>query len=505
MKISDIKLKIGESETLVYERALKKVGVKEAPYFRILKKSLDARDKRDIFYTYSVELSFAPFEEEKEEILPCKKPEKPVVIVGFGPAGMFCALSLARNGFCPIVIERGSNVDDRKKKTQAFFDTATLDTECNVQYGEGGAGTFSDGKLNTGVKSPYKPYVLRELIKHGAPQNIAYLSKPHVGSDVLPSVVKSIRKEIISLGGKVLFDTKLTDVTIKNGRVEKIEYQCKNEKTTLEISELIVAIGHSSRDTYKMFFDKGVVMEQKDCAVGLRVEHLAQDINKAQFGKDINVTADYKLTANVGGRGVFSFCMCPGGVVIPSSSEEGGVVTNGMSEFARDKINSNSAIVCQVRTSDFGSGILDGMDFLQNLERKAFALGGKNYRAPAQNVTDFIKDRKTTAFDKVKPSYAIGVTPSRLDDILPPFIATSIRGAFRDFDNKIRGFASSGVLTAVETRTSSPVRIVRGENLNSVGIENMYPIGEVGYAGGIMSSALGGLKIAKAIKQKYLI
>ncbi len=505
MKISDIKLRIGESETLVYERALQKAGVKSAPYFRVLKKSLDARDKRDIFYTYSVELSTSPFEEEQEEILPCKKPEKPIVIVGFGPAGMFCALSLARNGFCPIVIERGSNVDERKKKTQAFFSNAILDTECNVQYGEGGAGTFSDGKLNTGVKSPFKPYVLRELIKHGADECIAYLAKPHVGSDILPTVVKNIREEIIKLGGQVLFDTKLSDVTVKNGRVEKIEYTCKNSKTELEVSELIVAIGHSSRDTYAMFFDKGVAMEQKDCAVGLRVEHLQEDINKAQFGKDINVTADYKLTANVNNRGVFSFCMCPGGVVVPSSSEEGGVVTNGMSEFARDKVNANSAIVCQVKTSDFGSGILDGMDFLRNLEQRAFIAGGKNYSAPVQNVTDFIKNKNSTRFGAVLPSYAIGTQFCKMDDILPPFIASSIRGAFAQFDNKIRGFASSGVLTAVETRTSSPVRIVRGENLNSLGIENMYPTGEVGYAGGIMSSALDGLKIAKKIKEKHLL
>lgn len=504
MKISDIKLKIGESETLLKEKALKKAGLKSTPYFRILKKSLDARDKRDIFYTYSVELSDQPFEDEKEEILPCKKPDKPIIVVGFGPAGMFCALSLARNGLCPIVIERGSDVDTRKQKTEKFFTTATLDTECNVQYGEGGAGTFSDGKLNTGVKSPYKPYVLRELIKHGAPECIAYLSKPHIGSDILPTVVKNVREEIIALGGQVLFDTKLSDITIKNGCVEEIEFTHANNKTRLEISELVIAIGHSSRDTYAMLFDKGFAMEQKDCAVGLRVEHLQDDINKAQFGKDIGVSADYKLTANANGRGVFSFCMCPGGVVVPSSSEEGGVVTNGMSEFARDKVNANSAIICQVKTSDFGSGILDGMDFLRKMEQRAFIAGGKNYCAPVQNVTDFIKGKKSTAFTTVKPSYAIGTQFCEMDDILPPFIVNSIRSAFVDFDRKIKGFAKSGVLTAVETRTSSPVRIIRGENLACLGLSNAYPVGEVGYAGGIMSSALDGLKIAKKIKEKYL-
>ncbi|MBO5223955.1 MAG: hypothetical protein J6C23_05530 [Clostridia bacterium] len=504
MKISDIKLKIGEDESLVKQKALKKAGLKSAPYFRLLKKSLDARDKGDIFYTYSVELSDTPFEDAQEEIGLYSYPSKPVVIVGFGPAGLFCALSLARCGFNPIVLERGSNVDERKAKTEKFFSKAVLDPECNVQYGEGGAGTFSDGKLNTGVKSEYKQYVLSELIRHGAPECIAYLSKPHVGSDILPTVVKSIREEIIALGGKVLFDTRLSDLRIENGKITEIEYTDKKGKSRMEISELIVAIGHSSRDTYAMFFDKGVVMEQKDCAIGLRVEHLAQDINMAQYGKNIGVTADYKLTANVNNRGVFSFCMCPGGVVVPSSSEEGGVVTNGMSEFKRDKTNSNSAIVCQVRASDYGGGIMDGIDFVRGLEQRAFVMGGRNYCAPVQNVTDFLRDRKSSRFDRVRPTYSIGTEFCRMDDVLPPFIISSIRGAFSQFDRKIKGFASSGVLTAVESRTSSPVRIVRGEKLNGIGIENMYPAGEVGYAGGIMSAALDGLKIANAIKQRYI-
>lgn len=504
MKISDIKLRIGEDESLLKQKALVKAGVKNAPYFRILKKSLDARDKRDIFYTYSVEISTQPFEQTVEPIKEYSYPKDPIVVVGFGPAGLFCALSLARCGFKPIVLERGSNVDVRKAKTEKFFTSAILDTECNIQYGEGGAGTFSDGKLNTGVKSELKQYVLDELIRHGAPECIAYLSKPHVGSDILPSVVKSIREEIIALGGTVMFDTRLTDITLKNGQVTEIEYTSSSQKNRMRISELIVAIGHSSRDTYAMFFDKGVVMEQKDCAVGLRVEHLCEDINKAQYGRDIGVSADYKLTANIGGRGVFSFCMCPGGVVVPSSSEEGGVVTNGMSEFLRNKTNSNSAIVCQVRTSDFGSGILDGIDFLRNMEQRAFVAGGKSYRAPVQNVVDFLKDTRSTAFGSVKPTYAIGTEFCRMDDILPPFISSSIRGAFAQFERKIKGFASSGVLTAVETRTSSPVRILRTDKLCCVGIDNMFPAGETGYAGGIMSASLDGLKIANAVKQRYV-
>ena len=502
MKIDGIKLNIYEDEKELLVRARKISGI-EGKFFRILKKSLDARDKSKIFYVYSVEISDTPFEEEKEEVKQYAPPSS-VVVVGFGPAGMFCALSLARAGFKPIVIERGGNVEERKQATQAFFNSALLDSECNIQYGEGGAGTFSDGKLNTGIKSEYKAFIMRELVKHGAPEEILYLNKPHVGSDNLPKVVKSIREEIIALGGKVLFNTALTDAKIQNGRITKLTVREKSGKSyNIDCDEVVLAIGHSSRDTYEKLFNHGVVMEQKDCAIGFRIEHLQEDINRAQFGKEIGIVADYKAVSNVSERGVFSFCMCPGGVVVPASSEEGGVVTNGMSEFKRDKINANSAIVCQIRSSDYGSGVLDGIQYLRNIERRAYALGGENYCAPVQNVSDFLKNKQSKSFEKVLPTYAIGTQFAKADDILPSYVCDSIRIGLNDIDKRIKGFVKSGVITMPETRTSSPVRIVRGENLSAVGISNTYPCGEVGFAGGITSSAVDGLKVANAIKQKY--
>lgn len=502
MKLDGIKLNIFDDEKELLVRARKLSGL-EGKFFRILKKSLDARDKNKIFYLFSVEISDEPFESEKEEIKNYAPPSSTVVI-GFGPAGMFSALALARAGFRPLVIERGGNVDERKKATQTFFSTGVLDTECNIQYGEGGAGTFSDGKLNTGIKSEYKALIMRELVNHGAPKEIEYLNKPHIGSDNLPKVVKSIREEIIALGGKVLFNTKLEDVESKNGKITKLTVREKSGNSyKIDCDEVVLAIGHSSRDTYEKLFSRGVVMEQKDCAIGFRIEHLQEDINKAQFGKDIGIPADYKAVSNKSDRGVFSFCMCPGGVVVPASSEIGGVVTNGMSEYARDKINANSAIVCQIRKSDFGPNVLDGMEFLRKIETTAFEKCGKSYRAPCQNVTDFLKNKQSKAFEKVIPTYAIGTEFAKADEILPSYVCDSIRVGLEDIDKRIKGFAKSGVITMPETRTSSPVRIVRGENLSAVGFSNLYPCGEVGFAGGITSSAVDGLKVANIIKKKY--
>ncbi len=500
--IVQVKRTVDEDESVVFLRAQR---LAKGEYCRIVKKSLDARRRSELHYVYSVEVSQTPFAEEKEEIGVYRRPEAPVAVVGFGPAGMFCALRLARAGFKPLVIERGEDADARKKSAQAFFSSGTLNEESNVQYGEGGAGAFSDGKLNSGIKSPYRSYILQEFVRHGAAKEVEYLARPHVGSDVLPRVVKSIREEIIALGGTVTFSTRLDAVENKNGRINAIWVKEKDGRRKIEVSEVILAIGHSSRDTYRMLFDSGIVMESKDCAVGVRVEHKQDRITISQYGRDFGVPADYKLTAKSGDRGVFSFCMCPGGVVMPAASEEGGVVTNGMSEYARDGENANSAIVCQVRRSDFGAHALDGMDFLRKIEQRAFALGGGGYLAPAQNVVDFLRGRASRSIGEVKPTYARGVTLCPMDEVLPPFIATALREGLGQMNRQIAGFCESGILTAPETRTSSPVRIVRGEDLSAVGVSNLYPAGEVGYAGGILSSAVDGVKIAEKIKRKYQI
>ena len=416
---------------------------------------------------------------------------------------MFSALRLCRAGFKVVVVERGSDVDKRKLKTDLFFNSKILDVECNIQYGEGGAGTFSDGKLNTGVKSEYKDYVLNELVKHGAPNEIKYLSKPHIGSDILPKVVKSIREEIISLGGEVLFDTLFCDIQLKEDRVESITVKKEGVERTLYPEKLILAIGHSSRDTYKMLYKKGVYMEEKDTSIGFRVEHFQSDINKSQFGKEIGVVADYKLTENVDGRGVFSFCMCPGGVVVPATSEENALCTNGMSEYKRDKENANSAIICQIKKGEFSSGVIETLDYFSYLERNAFNKGGCDYVAPCQNVEDFIKNKKSQTIYSVKPTYQIGTKATDLTGILPDVVTDSIRKALVKMGNKISCFSKSGVLTAVETRTSAPVRIVRNSDFESVNVINLYPVGEVGYAGGITSSAIDGIKTAEKIKAEY--
>ncbi len=500
MKISNIKIKVGEDKSVLKSIAEKKSGIKNG-YFRILKQSLDARDKNNIFYVYSVEISSEPFTVEREEIAEYNYPKR-VLVVGFGPAGIFAGLRLARAGFKPFIIERGDDVDNRKKSCENFYKTGTLNTESNIQFGEGGAGTFSDGKLNTGVNGIYKDYVLNEFVKFGAPKEILYQAKPHIGSDILPSVIKNIRNEIISLGGTVSFNTTLLGFNYNNGLITSAKVKTLNGVNWVDVSEVVLAIGHSSRDTYKALYREGIKMEQKDCAIGFRIEHLQSDINRIQFGKEIGVTADYKLTSNVSGRGVFSFCMCPGGEVVPATSEEKAIVTNGMSEYARDKINANSAIVCQLKTKDFGSGVLSGIDFLEGIEKRAYGISN-SYMAPCQNVEDFMSDKDSTGFKKVKPSYKMGTVFSKMENVLPKFFCDSIRLSLNDMNKRMKGFTDSGIITAPETRTSSPVRIVRTEELSSVNVSNLYPSGEVGYAGGIMSSSMDGIKIAEKIKSKY--
>lgn len=506
MRIDNIKLKLCEGESVLKSRAAQAAHIKlsEAAYFKVLKKSVDARDKGDVHFVYSVEIGKTPPPAPEIVVKKYSTPEKRVAVVGFGPAGIFCALALARRGFKPVVFERGESVDDRVATVKKFESTGALDTESNVQYGEGGAGAFSDGKLNTGVKSEYKKFILDELVKHGAPEQIAYEAKPHVGSDRLPAVVKSIREEIVSLGGEVRFGAKLTGVKLSGGKVAAITVNGED----IEVSELVLAIGHSARDTYAALFNNGFSMEQKDCAVGLRIEHLQEDINRAQYGRfydnEALGSADYKLTSSVCPRGVFTFCMCPGGYVTAAASENGGVVTNGMSNLARDGVNANSAVVAQVFKSDYGEGALAGIDYIRKLERAAFAAGGGNYRAPVQLVGDFLNGRESTGFGRVKPTYPIGTAFCRLDKLLPDYIVSAIRAGIKDMDRRLKGFAAEdAVLTGIETRTSTPVRILRADNLAAVGFQNAYPCGETGYAGGIMSAAIDGLRVAEKLSEKY--
>jgi len=508
--VSGLRLNIGEDESVLLKKACKKIGVfpQKIKHFEITKKSLDARKKNDIHYVCSVILSETAIKKEENKKIDVKLPKGNTVVVGSGPCGLFSALYLSRNGFNPIVIERGKSVDGRKNDIDEFIRTRKLNVNSNVQFGEGGAGTFSDGKLNTGVNSPFIKEVLNEFVIHGAPKEILYLNKPHIGSDILPIVVKNIREEIIKNGGKFYFETLFSGVKTDGDKITSIICEKDNKTFEIETENLIIAIGHSSRDTYKMLYNSGFSMETKDTAVGFRIEHKQEDINIAQYGNNYDKRlppADYKLTSNVSNRGVFTFCMCPGGYVMPATSLENAVVTNGMSNYKRDGENANSAVIVQVKKEDYDGGVLKALDYIESFEKKAFILGGSDYSVPCQLAIDFVNKRESKAVKRVKPTYPIGVKLSRLHEFYPKEYTDALINGLLDMEKRIKGFTiSDAILTAPCTRTSSPVRIVRNENFSSKTFINAYPSGETGYAGGITSSAIDGIRVANSIMQKYL-
>ncbi len=512
LTFSNIKLPIDKGEKELFSIAKKKLGG-QVGYFAIKKKSLDARDKNRLQYVYTFECSKTPQKEEApvfERLPKAKQPKDKVLVVGSGPAGLFCALRLLDHGILPVLIERGDCVEEREKKVEKFFTTRFLDTQTNIQFGEGGAGTFSDGKLNTQTHSPLNNEVLRLFVQFGAPQEILYLAKPHIGSDHLKTVVKNMREYIRAQGGEVHFNTRLDDIKIEDGRVKEavithFDADTVGGKTEyLPVSALVLAVGHSARDTFEMLLRRGVPMHAKDFAVGVRIEHLQEKIGFSQYGKDYAKLppADYKLVSHANERAVFTFCMCPGGYVMPAASEEGGVVVNGMSNYARDGKNANSALIVQVTQADFvGDSPLSGVEFQRSLERAAFLVGGKNYAAPVQRLGDFLKDKTSDCFGEVQATYAAGTTFADLREIFPAPIITALKSGAVDMDKRLKGFANpDALLTGVESRTSSPIRIEREKDMQSVGVRALYPCGEgAGYAGGITSSAADGLRVAEAV------
>lgn len=512
IRVNNIKLKPGYNSDDVKEAigAQIKAPVGDIESFSEVKISVDARDKKDVFYVAAFDVTVK--DERKyygrEYVTRCEKyeyeypnpwrGEQRPIVVGAGPAGLFAALILSYRGANPIVIERGECVEDRVKTVNTFWSTGKLNPESNVQFGEGGAGTFSDGKLNTGTRDTRQRKVLEEMVAGGAPEEILYRAKPHVGTDMLVSMVSNIRKKIISMGGEFIFNCRMDDIVIKNNQVEGI----KTTKGDFATKTLILAVGHSARDTFRLVQKLNIPMERKPFSVGVRVEHQREDIDRAQYGDfaPLMGAADYKMSHKASdGRGVYTFCMCPGGYVVASASEEEGVVTNGMSNFARNGANSNSAVLVSVYPDDFdGSDPLAGMYFQRKLEKSAFYQAGANYKAPCQTFGDFTSGKRGDGFGKVLPTYEPGVTPSDLNRLLPNFVSEGLKQAIGAFGRKIKGFdAPDAVLTGVETRSSSPVRIIRNEKFSSY-IKGLYPCGEgAGYAGGIMSAAVDGIKVGE--------
>lgn len=501
-----------------------RISPDEIQQVRITRRSLDARDKGDIRCSYNVTFDLSTENAKRVALLELKNvgklPERiprmpemgsvpqtaPIVVIGFGPAGLFASYELAKLGYKVIVVERGKQINERKEDVDTFFEKGLLNTNSNIMYGEGGAGTFSDGKLTTRIKDQRAEDVLNTLIEFGADKSIAIEAKPHIGTDVLSNVVYNIRKRLEKMGVEIRFNSCMTDFDSVDGRITSVTI---NETEKIPCCAAILAIGQAARDTYRLLSSKGIELVQKPFAVGIRIEHPQEFIDRSQFGAYAGHprlgAAEYRLTGKSGERGVYTFCMCPGGVVVASSSDIGQVVTNGMSYHARNGKNANSAIIVQVNPSDFGSDPLAGMVFQEKIENAAFKLGGGDYSAPAMRVGDFLTHTKPETFGGITPTYRPNVVAKDIRRCLPPVIGKGIEDGIRAFARQIKGFDMyDAVMTAVESRSSAPVRISRTESGEATRMKGLYPVGEgAGYAGGIVSAAVDGMRAAEHVIATY--
>ncbi|MCK8074775.1 NAD(P)/FAD-dependent oxidoreductase [Vibrio sp. 1CM2L] len=526
IRLTEIKLPLDHEESAIQDAIEAKLGINsdQVLSFNIFKRGYDARKKSKILLIYTLDVLVENEAELLEQFISDphvkvtpdmeykfvakaveNQTERPVVI-GFGPCGLFAGLVLAQMGFNPIIVERGKEVRERTKDTFGFWRKRTLNTESNVQFGEGGAGTFSDGKLYSQVKDPkhYGRKVIEEFVAAGAPEEILYVSKPHIGTFKLVTMIEKMRASIIELGGEIRFSTRVDDVHMEDGQITGLMLSNGED---IKSRHVVLAVGHSARDTFEMLYDRGVYMEAKPFSVGFRIEHKQSMIDEARFGKNagnpILGAADYKLVHHCkNGRTVYSFCMCPGGTVVAATSEEGRVVTNGMSQYSRAERNANSAIVVGIDPErDYPGDALAGIRLQRELESGAYVLGGENYDAPAQKIGDFLKGRDPSAIGEVQPSFTPGIHLTDISKALPDFAIEAIREAIPAFEKKIKGFSTpDGLLTGVETRTSSPVCIKRGKDFQSINLKGFFPAGEgAGYAGGILSAGIDGIKAAEAL------